>query len=203
MAGYKGFYYHFLHMDTGLRFGTSELSTVDTALLLGGVLLAQTLLRSRHALGARDPRARRDDLRAASIGPGRRTGHRRSRTAGGRSPDSCASTGAATTRRMLVYILALGSPTHPVEDEAWEAWTQTYKDHWGTFSGQEYLSFGPLFGHQYSHVWIDFRGIQDEYMREKGIDYFENSRRAVLRAARVCASRIRCAGAATTVRSGA
>src|SRR5690606_20460109 len=40
--------------------------------------------------------------------------------------------------------------------------------------------FAPLFGHQYSHVWIDFRGIQDAYMRERGIDYFENSRRATL-----------------------
>jgi hypothetical protein len=79
---------------------------------------------------------------------------------------------------MLVYILALGSPTHPVEPDAWKEWLQTYKGQWGTFSGQEFLSFGPMFGHQYSHVWIDFRGIQDEFMREKGIDYFENSRRA-------------------------
>ena len=47
------------------------------------------------------------------------------------------------------------------------------------FIGQEHLSFAPLFGHQYSHVWIDFRGIQDAYMRERGIDYFENSRRAI------------------------
>ena len=79
---------------------------------------------------------------------------------------------------MLVYILALGSPTHPVEPEAWKEWLATYKGSWGKFSGQEFLSFGPMFGHQYSHVWIDFRGIQDEFMREKGIDYFENSRRA-------------------------
>ena len=79
---------------------------------------------------------------------------------------------------MLVYILALGSPTHAIEPEAWKEWLKTYKDSWGKFSGQEFLSFGPMFGHQYSHVWIDFRGIQDEYMREKGIDYFENSRRA-------------------------
>lgn len=48
------------------------------------------------------------------------------------------------------------------------------------FQGQEYLAFGPLFGHQYTHVWVDFRDIQDQYMRERGIDYFLNSRRAVL-----------------------
>ena len=53
----------------------------------------------------------------------------------------------------------------------------------GSFYGQPHVEFAPLFGHQYSHVWIDFRGIQDAYMRGKGIDYFENSRRATLRAA--------------------
>ena len=66
-----------------------------------------------------------------------------------------------------------------------QAWTSTYDKSWGSFHGQEHLSFPPLFGHQYSHVWIDFRGIQDDYMRGRGIDYFENSRRAVLRAARL------------------
>src|SRR3546814_13692624 len=81
---------------------------------------------------------------------------------------------------MLVYILALGSPTHPIEPDAWAAWTSTYDRSWGHFEGQEYLSFAPQFGHQYSEVWIDFRGIQDDYMRARGIDYFENSRRATL-----------------------
>jgi hypothetical protein len=79
---------------------------------------------------------------------------------------------------MILYVLALGSPTHPVDEAAWERWTRTYA--WGTFHGQEHVGFGPLFGHQYSHVWIDFRGIQDDYMRRRGIDYFENSRRATL-----------------------
>ena len=64
---------------------------------------------------------------------------------------------------MILYILALGSPTHPIEPDAWDAWTETYQ--WDTFYGQEYVQFAPLFGHQYSHVWIDFRGIQDAYMR--------------------------------------
>jgi hypothetical protein len=79
---------------------------------------------------------------------------------------------------MVLYLLALGSPTHPIEPEAWEVYTSTYE--WGDVYDQEHVLFGPLFGHQYSHVWIDFRGIQDAYMREKGIDYFENSRRAAL-----------------------
>jgi hypothetical protein len=78
---------------------------------------------------------------------------------------------------MILYILALGSPTHPVAPDAWDEWTSNY--FWGDFYGYEHLNFGPLFGHQYTHLWIDFRDIQDEYMKEKGIDYFENSRRAV------------------------
>ena len=79
---------------------------------------------------------------------------------------------------MLIYALALGSPSHPIPPEAWNAWTSGYR--WERFQGQEYVMFGPLFGHQYSHVWLDFRGIQDAYMRGRGIDYFENSRRATL-----------------------
>jgi hypothetical protein len=77
---------------------------------------------------------------------------------------------------MLLYILALGSPTHPINPEAWNEYTKSYR--WGPFYGYEHLNFAPLFGHQYSHMWIDFRGIHDAFMREKGIDYFENSRRA-------------------------
>jgi hypothetical protein len=77
---------------------------------------------------------------------------------------------------MFLYILALGSPTHPVNEAAWEAFTSTYE--WGEFHGQTFVNFPPLFGHQYAHAFVDFRKIQDAYMRGKGIDYFENSRRA-------------------------
>ena len=79
---------------------------------------------------------------------------------------------------MLVYLLALGSPTHPIGAQAWTTWTSTYDKYWGTIYDQTYLSFAPLFGHQYTHVWVDFRGIRDSYMRAHGLDYFENSRRA-------------------------
>ncbi|MEO7072282.1 MAG: glucoamylase family protein, partial [Rhodanobacter sp.] len=81
---------------------------------------------------------------------------------------------------MLVYVLALGSPTHPVDDDVWPAWTGTYARSWGHFHGEQLLNFGPLFGHQYSHVWIDFRDIRDAWNREHDMDYFENSRRAVI-----------------------
>jgi hypothetical protein len=79
---------------------------------------------------------------------------------------------------MLVYILALGSPTHPVKPDAWKAWLSTNDKTWGTFYGQTFLNFAPMFGHQYSHVWVDFRGIRDDWNRKHGLDYFENSRRA-------------------------
>jgi hypothetical protein len=77
-----------------------------------------------------------------------------------------------------MYILALGSPTYPVDYDAWLTWTQGYS--WQTLYGNAYVVFPPLFGHQYSHCWIDFRSIQDAYMRNRGITYFENSRRATL-----------------------
>jgi len=79
---------------------------------------------------------------------------------------------------MILYILALGSPTHAVPESAWDQWTSRYS--WQTHYGYSYVNFPPLFGHQYSHCWVDFRNIQDDYMRNRGITYFENSRRATL-----------------------
>jgi hypothetical protein len=79
---------------------------------------------------------------------------------------------------MIVYLLALGSETFPVDPESWASWTSSFDNDWGTFYGQEHLAFRPLFGHQYSHVWVDFRGIHDRFIGDRGLDYFENSRRA-------------------------
>jgi hypothetical protein len=79
---------------------------------------------------------------------------------------------------MLVYLLALGSPTHPVMPDAWKEWGRGYAGYWATDQGQKYLAFASLFAHQYSHVWIDFRGIRDAPMRQAGLDYAENTRRA-------------------------
>ena len=77
---------------------------------------------------------------------------------------------------LILYVLALASPTHPIPSESYKAQTRTYR--WKTLFGYEFLYAGPLFVHQLSHMWVDFRGIQDEFMREKRVDYFENSRRA-------------------------
>ena len=77
---------------------------------------------------------------------------------------------------IVLYVLALGSPTHPIEGDCYHAWTATYQ--WEHLYGYDVLHAGPLFVHQFSHAWIDFRGIRDRFMREKRCDYFENSRRA-------------------------
>lgn len=177
MAGYKGFYYHFVHMHNGQRFGTSELSTVDTALLLGGVLLSQSYFD-------RDNRSEQEIRDLAEKIYGRVdwqwAQNRPPVLSHGWRPESgfLRFDWRGYNEAMLMYILALGSPTHPIDSDAWTEWMRTYKNTYGEFSGQEFLSFGPQFGHQYSHVWIDFRGIMDEFNREKGFDYFENSRRA-------------------------
>ena len=175
VAGYKGFYYHFLDMKTGERFQTVELSTVDTALLVAGALFAQSYFD-------------RDDETERAIREAAEEMYRRIEWDWAQARKPAISMGwtpeggfhgwdwRGYNEAMIVIVLALGSPTHPVAEDAWPEYTKTYK--WGTFYGQEHLLFGPLFGHQYSHVWIDFRGIRDAYMREKGIDYFENSRRA-------------------------
>jgi hypothetical protein len=174
-TGYKGFFYHFLHPGTGTRFENVELSDVDTGLLFMGALFCQSYF-DRAAEPEKRIRALTDSLVARadwkwmsvrppliSLGWTPREGH---------LPYDWRGYNEA----MSLHFLALGSPRHAVGAETWRAWSDGYK--WGTFHGEEYLGFAPLFGHQYSHVWVDFRGIQDEYMRGKGIDYFENSRRA-------------------------
>ncbi len=77
---------------------------------------------------------------------------------------------------IVLYALGLGSPTHPLTEESFQVWTSTYQ--WENLYDIDFLFAGPLFIHQFSHAWIDFRGIRDRFMREKRCDYFENSRRA-------------------------
>ena len=177
VTGYRGFYYHFLHPETGHRFERVELSTVDTALLLAGALFCQSYFDgdgpTESAIRAlADSLYARADWRWAQPRPP-------TIVLGWKPEDGFLPYDwRGYSEAMILYILALGSPTHPVDASAWEAWTSGYR--WGEYHGEEHLGFAPLFGHQYTHVWIDFREIQDEFMKDKGIDYFENSRRAVL-----------------------
>lgn len=173
--GHRGFFYHFLDMASGARFEEVELSTVDTALLMAGVLFCQSYFdrpeEARVRALAESLYARVDWQWAQPRPPTIALGWK---PEGGFLPYDWRGYNEA----MVMYVLALGSPTHPVRPEAWDAWTSRYR--WGDQHGFEHLGFGPLFGHQYSHVWVDFRGIRDAWCRGKDIDYFENSRRATL-----------------------
>lgn len=176
-SGYKGFYYHFLDPATGARFGTVELSTVDTALLLAGAFCCQSYFDGASA--QEDSIRVLTDLiyervdwvwaspRAPMINHGWNPEH-------GHLPYDWRGYNEA----MPVYLFALASPTHPVEPAAWGAWEAGYR--WGEFEGREHFGFGPLFGHQFPQCWLDLRGVVDELCEERGIDYFENSRRATL-----------------------
>ena len=174
-TGYKGFYYHFLDMETGRRAGQCELSTVDSAFLLAGMLTAATYFDGdsddEHEIRRlADALYRRVDWRWAQNGGATLT-H-------GWKPEAgfLPYRWQGYDEALLLYVLGLGSPTYPLPEESYAAWASTYQ--WKEIYGYEYLYSGPLFTHQLSHIWIDFRGIQDAFMRERGIDYFENSRRA-------------------------
>lgn len=180
MTGYRGFFYHFLEMPGGARFRDVELSTVDTGLLLMGMLFCREYYDGSDPVES-EIRATADSIYrrvdwawAQRTPPGVNMGWTPEGSGGGFLPLDWMGYNEA----MLVYLLALGSPTHAVDSTAWAKWAATYQ--WGTFEGQAHLGFAPLFGHHYTHVWVDFRGIQDAFMRGHGIDYFENSRRATL-----------------------
>jgi hypothetical protein len=175
VTGYKGFYYHFLDMQTGLRAGQCELSTIDTAFLLAGMLTAASYF-DQDDEGEQEIRTLADAL------------YRRADWQWAQNRDTALTHGWKPERgflkyrwkgydeALLLYVLGLGSPTYPLPEASYAAWTSTYQ--WRELYGHEFLYGGSLFIHQFSHLWIDFRGIQDAFMRGKGSDYFENSRRA-------------------------
>ncbi|MGQ0751769.1 MAG: glucoamylase family protein [Betaproteobacteria bacterium] len=176
-AGYNGFFYRYLDMKTGHRVGDIELSTVDTALLLGGMLFCQSYF-DRHDAQEAEIRQVVEDLYG-------RVNWRWAQVRGAAISHGWTPEGSfleydwrGYNEAMLVYLLALGSPTHGVAAASWNEWTRDYDKLWGALYGQTHLRFESHFGHQYSHVWVDFRGIADQAMRKLGIDYFENSRRA-------------------------
>ncbi|MDQ2666657.1 MAG: hypothetical protein M3Z05_11675, partial [Gemmatimonadota bacterium] len=174
-TGHKGFYYHFLDMTTGRRAGQCELSTVDTGFLLAGMLAAAAFFDqdSEDELEIRtlaDALYRRVEWPWACNGGATLT-H-------GWMPESgfLPYRWEGYDEAMLLYALGLGSPTYPLPPESYSAWTSSYQ--WKGVYGYEFIHAGSLFIHQYSHIWVDFREIQDDYTRARGVDYFENSRRA-------------------------
>ena len=173
--GRKGFYYHFLDMKTGRRAWQSEVSTIDTAILILGALTAAQYF-DRDTAEERELRQianklyQRVDWQWAQ--------HGGSTITHGWKPETgfIKYRWTGYSEALILYLLALASPTFPVSPKSYRAWTRSYK--WKSIYGFQYLYAGPLFIHQLSHMWVDLRGVQDDFMRHKAIDYFENSRRA-------------------------
>lgn len=183
-SGHKGWFYHFLTFDGGTRFGTSELSSVDTALLLAGVLDASEFFNgaSRFEKEIRSLAKRifdRVDWKwmlnggdTLTMGWHPERGFIKARWQG-------------YNEASLLYLLGLGASSgNRLQPQHWENWTSTYD--WRTSFGHSFIHFPPLFGHQYTACWVDFRNIADAFTASKGITYFENSRRATLAQREYC-----------------
>jgi hypothetical protein len=175
-TGYKGFYYHFLDRKTGRRTWDCELSTIDTALLIAGVLTAAAYfdrdgdLESEIREIANELYLRIDWQWALNGGTTLTHGWK---PVSGFLPYRW---NKGYSEAHLLYVLALGSPTSPIGEEGYREWISTFELR--TVYDIEYIYAGPLFIHQMSQIWLDLRGLGDDLNRKIGFDYFENSRRA-------------------------
>ena len=172
--GYNGWFYHFLDMNTALR-ANSELSSIDTVLLLAGMLnskqyfdgasIDETAIRTKT-----DAIFNRVNWTWMAQGT--------DAVSMGWFPTSGFISGnwAGYNEGMILYCLGLGAATNPLPASAWNRWTNSYV--WSTNYGLAFVQFPPLFGHEYSHCWIDFRHIADPYMNSHNSTYLVNSRRA-------------------------
>ena len=159
-----GFFYHFIDMETGKRWEKCEVSSVDSSLLLCGVLTARQYFADQEIQDSATKIYERVDW------PWMLNGE--STFSMGWTPES----GFLKARwehyceLMMIYLLAIGSPAHPVSPGTWNAWTRPKI----TYQGIDYISGNdPLFTHQYSQAWYDFRNKRDAYA-----NYFENSVKA-------------------------
>ena len=183
VAGYKGWYYHFLNTQDALRFKTVELSSIDTGLLMAGVLSCMTYF-DRNDATEKAIREISDFLYRRVEFDWYLNEHKRLSMGWFPEHGFLPSDWRGYNEAMILVVMAMGSPTHPVPASMWESWCQPY--YRTDYKGWDMVNFGPLFGHQYSHCWIDFQGIQDPYMKKMGIDYFENSRRATFSNRKYC-----------------
>ena len=179
-TGYKGFYYHFLKMDSGTREWNCELSSVDTGLLMMGIIFARnyfhldnTVENEIRSLAAR--LLERVDWNFMEMPAG---GEYEYTISMAWTPEKGLHHMGwrGYNEALFLYILAAGSGMKNIE-QSYRSWIKSYR--WHTpYEGLQHVAFPPLFGHQFSHAFIDFRQLADEYMKAKGTDYFDNSRRA-------------------------
>ncbi len=183
MIGYNGWFYHFLDMNTAVRAPNSELSSIDTALLLGGILYAKQYFDGTNTDESAirtisDAIFNRIDWNFMARGT--------NMVSMGWFPESGFISGnwIGYNEGMIIYVLGLGTALNPLPASSWSQWTSGYT--WITTYGYSFVPFPPLFAHQYSHCWIDFRHITDTYMNSHDTTYFENSRRATLAQRNYC-----------------
>ncbi|HWZ77431.1 MAG TPA: glucoamylase family protein [Candidatus Sulfotelmatobacter sp.] len=164
LANEHGFFFHFIHMETGQRWEKCELSSIDSSLLYCGVLTARQYFADQEIKDLATKICERVDW------PWMLDGGKT--LSMGWQPES----GFLDARwehyceLMMIYLLAIGSPTHPVPPSSWNAWTRPKIK----YQGIEYISGNdPIFTHQYSQAWFDFRSRRDGYT-----DYFDNSVKA-------------------------
>ena len=161
MPTHRGFFFHWANVVTGERIWDAEVSSIDTAILLCGVLTCREHFRDSEITRLSRDIFERVDWTWLSEDT--------SLLPHGWKPES----GFLPYRwdlyneQMMLYLLGLGSASHPLPAEAWNAWNRTTFE----YDGLRYIgSFAPLFVHQYSQAWFDFRGRRDKYA-----DYFQNS----------------------------
>ncbi len=167
MENHHGFYYHFVNINTGERAWKCEVSSIDTALLLAGAIfigeyfkdtevekLARELYRQADFQWLLTDGGARPDEKLINHGWKPETGFLRHRW-------------GSYSELMILYILAIGSPTHPIPDSSWEAWKRPV----GSYAGYVTFMSGPLFIHQFSHIFVDFQNKRDRL----GYDYWTSS----------------------------
>jgi hypothetical protein len=186
VSGHKGFFYHFLNLDNALRFKKVELSSIDTGLLMVGILSCQSYFDDAENPVEQEIRNLADSLyRRVDWNWMMKENGKMSM---GWHPEKgfIDSDWAGYNEAMVLLIMAMGSPTYPIPAASWSKWCDTYIV--DTFYNHRHVQFDPLFGHQYSHVWIDFRGIRDSFMNALNDDYFQNSVKATLANKAYCVS---------------
>lgn len=175
-TGYKGFYYHFLHMTTGQRANDCELSTIDTAILMAGIVVAEQYFNGRteteeKIVALASMLCDRVDWQWALTDD--------DEIQESWKPESgfVPADWVGYTEAQLLYVIGAGSPTHPLPRRSYERDAADF--HWSRNSGLDWIEAAPLFIHLFPQAWIDLRGLDDGFVGKGGIDYFENTRRAI------------------------
>lgn len=161
LPNHRGFFYHFAHVDTGERQWDSEVSSVDTAILLCGILTSSRYFYTQEIGELANSIFNRVDWSWLSEDT--------SLLAHGWMPELgfLPYRWDGYSELMMMYLLGMGSSSHPLPEEAWKSWKRTVFE----YDGMRYIgAFAPLFIHQYSQAWFDFRNKRDHYA-----DYFQNS----------------------------